>query len=257
MAEGDYVEVRDTANAQDGLPPDVIRHPKFFFDNTLIAIRIENTLFNVHRYQLMKSKTFSDMFAIGDASGSKRTTREGYSPSNPIVMQEVSASDFECLMTVLYASHFSAQQPAPEASLIIPAFRLAHMWNFGELCGYLMPLAEQVLNDIDKITFAREFEDVKEWLVPAHVRLCLRSERLTTQEAEKLGLNSTLFISRFRDEFHPKGPNVSIKCPDGCELAKCKKCDKDLQKETREMPAESEVQKKVKEWVDNGCILSD
>ncbi|KAG8727053.1 hypothetical protein FRC12_022846, partial [Ceratobasidium sp. 428] len=101
-----------------------LRHPKFCFDNTLIAIEIEDTLFNVHKYQLMKLTTFSDMFAIAEESEDDKATQEGSSLDRPIVMQGVLAADFECLMTVLYASHFSAHQPEPEAELIIPAFRL-------------------------------------------------------------------------------------------------------------------------------------
>ena len=64
--------------------------------------KIEDTLFNVHKYQLMKSETFSDMFKI--ASESDQESGEGSSPENPIVMSGVKASDFEALLTVLYAT---------------------------------------------------------------------------------------------------------------------------------------------------------
>ncbi|KAG8744333.1 hypothetical protein FRC10_010313 [Ceratobasidium sp. 414] len=216
-------------NTEGAQPPDVVnRHPKFFFDNTLIAIRIENTLFNVHKYQLMKSTMFAGMFAIAGESDYEQTTQEGSSPDNPIVMKGVSPADFECLMTILYASHFSAHQPEPEASLIIPAFRLASMWNFSELCAYLMPLAERVLSDVDKVAFAREF-NFNDWLVPAHVRLCLRQGKITTEESGKLGLDSTLFICRFRV----------------------------LQKASNQPPSESDVEAKAKEWVNSGCVLSN
>ncbi|KAG8744337.1 hypothetical protein FRC10_010317 [Ceratobasidium sp. 414] len=166
-----------------------------------MPMKIEDTLFNVHKYQLMKSETFSDMF--GTAQGD---TEEGSSPEKPIVIEGVAASDFECLLTVLYAtttvlfpSHFSTHQPVPEASLIIPAFRLANKWNFEDLRTYLLPLAEKELNDVDKIIFAREF-DIKAWLAPAHTQLCQRAEPLTTDEAEKLGIHSLLLISRLREE---------------------------------------------------------
>lgn len=65
-------------------------------------VKIEDTLFNVHKYQLMKSETFSDMFKI--ASESSQESGEGSSPENPIVMSGVTASDFEALLTVLYAT---------------------------------------------------------------------------------------------------------------------------------------------------------
>ena len=64
--------------------------------------QIEDTLFNVHKYQLMKSETFSDMFKIGGESDQEDV--EGSSPKNPIVMSGVTASDFEALLTVLYAT---------------------------------------------------------------------------------------------------------------------------------------------------------
>ncbi|KAH7338082.1 hypothetical protein B0J17DRAFT_410342 [Rhizoctonia solani] len=120
---------------------------------------------------------------------------EGSSPEHPILMEGVKADDFVALLKVLYASHFSSNQPEPEASLIIPAFRLANMWNFSDLRAFLLPLAEKYLSDIDKILFAREFE-IKDWLAPAHIRLCERQEKLTTEEARKLGVDSLLLIAR-------------------------------------------------------------
>ncbi|CAE6450665.1 unnamed protein product [Rhizoctonia solani] len=177
----------------------VVKHPKFFFDNTLVVLQIENVQFNVHKYQLLKSETFRDMFKIAEESGGdSEEPPEGSSTERPIKMEGVSAQDFENLLTVLYANHFSTHQPEPNASLIIPAFRLANMWNFSELRDYLMPLAEQVLNDASKIAFAREFH-VQQWIVPAFVRLCHRKEPLDTDEAKMIGLEGVLLISRIRE----------------------------------------------------------
>ncbi|KAH7338067.1 hypothetical protein B0J17DRAFT_562105, partial [Rhizoctonia solani] len=117
----------------------------------------------------------------------------------PIVIEGVSASDFTALLRVLYASHFSSNPPAPEALLIIPAFRLANMFNFSDLRAFLLPLAEKNLGDVDKIVFAREF-DIKEWLAPAFIRLCQREERLTIEEARKLEVDSVLMVSHMREQ---------------------------------------------------------
>ncbi|CAE6528683.1 unnamed protein product [Rhizoctonia solani] len=57
----------------------VRQHEEFFFDDALVAIQIEDTLFNVHKYQLLKSETFSDMFKIPKVKYDK--TEEGSSPS--------------------------------------------------------------------------------------------------------------------------------------------------------------------------------
>ncbi|KAH7338079.1 hypothetical protein B0J17DRAFT_410303 [Rhizoctonia solani] len=81
--------------------PTVKRHSDFFFDNTLVAIQVEDTLFNVHKYQLLKSETFSDMFKVPKAKGDE--PEEGSSPEHPIVMEGVKADDFVALLKVLYA----------------------------------------------------------------------------------------------------------------------------------------------------------
>ncbi|CAE6436045.1 unnamed protein product, partial [Rhizoctonia solani] len=176
---------------------EIKRHPEFFFQDALIAIQIENTLFNVHKYQLVKSEVFSDMFNLPKVDGDE--SKEGFSPEHPIVMEGVTASDFEALLKVLYTSPTSGNQVIP-GPIVIPAFRLANMWNFAELRAYLLPFAERGLSEADKIVFARQF-DIKEWLAPAHTRLCQREDHLTTEEARKLGVDSVLFISRMREKY--------------------------------------------------------
>ncbi|CAE6421775.1 unnamed protein product [Rhizoctonia solani] len=172
------------------------QHPMFFFDNILVAIQIEDTLFNVHKYQLAKSEVFSDMFKMPKPKGDQ--PEEGSSPENPIIIEGVAASEFATLLTVLYAGQFSSNQPTLDASLIISAFRLANMFDFSELRACLLPLAEEKLGDVDKIVFAREF-DIREWLAPAHIRLCQREEHLSIEEARKLKVDSVLMIARLRE----------------------------------------------------------
>ncbi|KAG9085622.1 hypothetical protein FRC06_003528 [Ceratobasidium sp. 370] len=159
-------------------------------------MKIEDTLFNVHKYQLMKSETFSDMFKTA-----KEGPEEGSSPKKPVLIDGVTVSDFECLLTVLYAPHFSFHKPAQEASLIIPAFRLATKWNFKDLKDYLLPLAEKELGAVDKIVFAHEF-GISEWLAPAHAELCQRVGSITTDEAVKVGVHSLLAILLLQAESH-------------------------------------------------------
>ncbi|CAE6479407.1 unnamed protein product [Rhizoctonia solani] len=212
LALASIVPLRDGRDKPDEVPSAETseifdRHPKFFFDNVLVSIRVENTLFNVHKYQLAKSEVFSDMFKVPKAKDGE--PEEGSSPERPIVMKGVAASDFAALLTFLYANQFSSEQPTPEASCIIPAYRLAHMFNFSELCAYLLPFAEEHLDDVDKIVFAKEF-DAREWLASAHVGLCQREEPLSHQEANKLGVDSVLIISHMREKHRNQNRTASL-----------------------------------------------
>ncbi|KAG8715175.1 hypothetical protein FRC09_016843 [Ceratobasidium sp. 395] len=179
------------------------KHSKFYLDDCLITIQVEDTLFNVHKSQLLKSETFRDMFSLGAATsdndnGEHTVSGEG-SKSNPIKLSGIRAEDFEKLMTMLYTFHYSNNKPTEDGSLLVPALRLANMWNFSELRDMLIPLTERTLNDVDKIVYAREF-GVNEWLAPAHVQLCMRDTSLTKEEAEKIGFDSLLIISHLREK---------------------------------------------------------
>ncbi|KAL5633905.1 hypothetical protein ACGC1H_005933 [Rhizoctonia solani] len=250
------------------------QHPKFFFDNILVAIQIEDTLFNVHKYQLAKSEVFSDMFQMPKPEGDQ--PEEGSSPEHPIIIEGVAASDFAALLTVLYASQFSSNQPTPDAPLIIPAFRLANMFDFSELRAYLLPLAEEKLGDVDKIVFAREF-DIKEWLAPAHIRLCQRDDHLSIEEARKLEVDSVLMISRLREQ-HRTQSNVAVSGHPYCRSCAgwqyytsgsytCKHCNVYTHDTfvsycgpgkmgTKTNTNDTTLEAEVKKWVDDGYAAS-
>ncbi|QRV78371.1 The BTB (BR-C, ttk and bab)/POZ (Pox virus and Zinc finger) domain [Ceratobasidium sp. AG-Ba] len=147
----------------------------------------------VPKYHLLKSEVFSDMF-----STAQEDLSEGSSADRPIVLGGVSAADFESLLNVLYAPRFSSSEPDLDPHFI-PAFRLARKWSFKDFEGLLLHHLEEQLGDIDKIIFAREF-DLKEWIISSHVKLCERAEPLTSKEAEKLGVQSVLLLSRLREE---------------------------------------------------------
>ncbi|KAG8774814.1 hypothetical protein FRC12_001797 [Ceratobasidium sp. 428] len=173
-------------------------------------------------------------------------------------MEGVSASDFADLMTVLYTNHFLEDRRRPELTppQISTVFRLADMWNFEELRAYLKPLAETILGDADKIALARE-ANVTEWLAPAHARLCLREKKIATQEASKLGLNSLLFISRFREDNPRKAIGTSY-CVNCSRQHSCRSCPGFHSSRVEcTQPQESEVMRKVQTWLKRGWGLLD
>ncbi|KAL5633898.1 hypothetical protein ACGC1H_005926 [Rhizoctonia solani] len=213
------------ALANERPPPPTKRHSKFYFDETMVVIQVEKRLYKVHKYMLLKSETFSDMFELPRDTTLVLDPVEGAAPENPISLNGVTASDFEALLRVLYASHFSTKQLKPSSDVIIPAFRLAKMWHFVKLCAYLMPIAENLFNNVDKLVFAREFQ-LEQWIIPAHITLCQRKKPLNSEEASKIGLQSLLFITCVREEI--------------------------LQSPSRTM-SDSVIRTKANAWVKDGC----
>ncbi|CAE6469533.1 unnamed protein product [Rhizoctonia solani] len=180
----------------------VYKHPDFYFDDTLVFIKLEDMLFSVHKSKLLKSKAFSKWFESQESSRTEEHN-EGLSPETPITMQGIVLSDFEAFLKVLYAREFSDIRPLPEVALIIPAYRLAVLWQFSELQDFLFSLVDQSFDDAGRIAFAKAF-GLKAWLHAPHVKLCQRDEPLTLDEAKKIGIDSLLVINNLREEFPPK-----------------------------------------------------
>ncbi|CAE6455032.1 unnamed protein product [Rhizoctonia solani] len=197
------IQAKANAWIKDGcVQVPMARHPEFYFEGTLVFIQIQDTLFNVHKSQLLKSKAFSKWFEVQESVQSEERG-EGLSPDKPIFMENIEISDFEALLKALYTPQFSDSRPSLNASFIISAFRMANLWQFSELRAFLLNLADQILGDVDKISFAKEF-GLKEWLLTPHVNLCQRDQQLDLEEAKKIGIDSLLIINNLREEFSPQ-----------------------------------------------------
>jgi hypothetical protein len=136
------------------------------------------------------------------------------------------------------------------------------MWNFVELRACLIPLAEKVLGDVDKIVCAREFH-VDQWTTPAYIKLCQREEPLTSEEAAKIGLEGTLLIFRIRER--PGGySNTSSLCSStSCRRqltfqAYCNYCGcyRNISQSKVSM-SEKDVEERINAWVKNGRIFTN
>ncbi|CAE6448705.1 unnamed protein product [Rhizoctonia solani] len=235
-------------------PP--VRRSKFFFEDSMVVIQIGDVQFRVHKSKLMESETFTDMFTVAKGSHSNFNASEklieGLSAEHPIKLEGVSASDFECLLTLLYERHYTAQHPKLDASLVVPAFRLAHMWNFKELAGYLLPYMKSGLDDVDKIVYAHEF-GLKEWIIPAYISLYRRTEPLSSAEAEKIGFKGAMLVFRLREENHPV---ANQQCCGQTMMTYCDSCGNSPNTSTASRNRSDKViEEKIKAWEKGGQIF--
>ncbi|EGN98574.1 hypothetical protein SERLA73DRAFT_110132 [Serpula lacrymans var. lacrymans S7.3] len=106
------------------------RDPKYYFSDGSCIIRIENTLFNVHRTILsVDTSSFGSMFSL--PQGDKQ--EEGTSDDNPIVLQGDTAEEFRNFLWSLYAlPHELMSTRSPQANLtqLIDIARVANKYSF-------------------------------------------------------------------------------------------------------------------------------
>ncbi|KAG9121659.1 hypothetical protein FRC07_002307 [Ceratobasidium sp. 392] len=185
-------------------PAAIKKHSMFFIDHEMVAIQVETTLFNIHKQLLEYSETFRDMFILGQQSG---LTAEGLSARNPIKLDGILVAEFESFLMILYSHECSRcdnqllmngiRSVGPEH--ILPALRLADMWNFAHHRSYLLDKAFKLsMPIVDQIMLARQY-DANSRIRPLYLELCQRQEPLTLGEACKLGLEGTALISHLRE----------------------------------------------------------
>jgi hypothetical protein len=78
------------------------------------------------------------------------------------------------------------------------------------------------LDPVDKIDLAVK-HDVPEWLDPAYIELCKREDPLREEEAEKVGLNTTVKLYRAREKV--RAENKGYRCCQNCASTTRTYCD--------------------------------
>ncbi|KAG8993474.1 hypothetical protein FRB94_010737 [Tulasnella sp. JGI-2019a] len=185
------------------------RHETFFeAEQPLVMLEVEGILFRLRRLPFMDSNVFVTMFNLPSAKGEPR---EGSSEECPIRLSNVTAFEFEQLARLLITPFSSIIRPfnAKEWEAIL---HLSTMWEFANLRLYAIKTVGEHKDSINAATVARIAKryHVTEWLSPAYRTLCTRTEALTDEEGEELGLKIVLAIARIRETMYTNRRNINI-----------------------------------------------
>ncbi|KAL5490049.1 hypothetical protein ACEPAI_4882 [Sanghuangporus weigelae] len=168
------------------------RDEQFYFNFT--TFEVEGILFRVPRHPFeTESQIFKDMFAIPSDSSA-----DGSSDEKPLILPGISANDFRVFLKVLFdPAH------APQNDLGIDEWtsllRLSHMW----CCDRLQALAiskldTQIVDTFSKIALARAY-DIKDWILSLYFKFVTRTEPLTSEETNKLGVECAVKLNEVRE----------------------------------------------------------
>ncbi|KZP06388.1 hypothetical protein FIBSPDRAFT_689712, partial [Athelia psychrophila] len=136
------------------------RHSQYYFNDGNVVFLIEEVLYNVHRYFFERdSAHFRPILE----------SVQGVDEKNPIVLPDVSCSDFEEFLAILY-----------------PTIQLLAI---DKLTASAIP--------VDKIVLGRRY-GISDWLPGAYEAVCTRADPLTVEEGMKLGVEDIIKISAAR-----------------------------------------------------------
>ena len=188
---------------------------------------MEDYLFRVPREPLEEESTvFGDMFLLPQG---EQVVVEGLSDENPVVLQGIDKDEFEPLLRVLLyrlvlilksqkqlydvGSRGHGRNPALNLSQHqwTSVLKLSTMWGFdGPRNAAIRHLdsLEPPIDPIDKVVLAMQYE-IKEWLLPALLKLAQRSEPISIEESRRIGLETAVKLASVREKVMLTGSSGS------------------------------------------------
>ncbi|KAG2347186.1 hypothetical protein BDR05DRAFT_877413 [Suillus weaverae] len=172
------------------------RHSEFYLQDELSVFLVDGVLFRVHRFFLQRE---SDVFRTMFVCPPTQDGPEGLSDDKPIVLPEVTVAEFEGLLKFLY-DRGTSPSPFSTSEEWVRLLSIATRYGMERIRARALHELEYLpqLDPIQKIILARK-HDVRDWLLPSYVALCLRRQPLNVLEAVELGLETMVLIAMGRE----------------------------------------------------------
>ncbi|KAF9558133.1 hypothetical protein CPC08DRAFT_709869 [Agrocybe pediades] len=204
-AETPFVTAHGSSNeSPKGSVIFVKRHPLYYIDAGDLHILAGRTLFRVHSYFFSRE---SPIFNKRLNPVSPGDVREGTTDSDPVILEDVTAEEFECFCWVFYNPKYSLYNASiTEWSIIL---NLAHKWDFPQIKElvvrqlHLKPSVEFPLHQ--KLALYEQYHvDIKS-VIPLYVELCVRDRPLTLEECRVLGMEASWLVGVVRERVRVSG----------------------------------------------------
>ncbi|KAH8996794.1 hypothetical protein EDB92DRAFT_1942404 [Lactarius akahatsu] len=178
-------------------PEPAVRHELYFFPDGDTIIRVEDSVFRIHRFFLTReSNYFWSMFLTTVPC----RVPPGSSESNPVVLSGATSEAFADLLWVFY-NHATLEK-------WMRILALARKWGFfrvEKLC--VRELEKLTIPPVEKIQIYQYFNLNPDLLRSSYVALTIRDEPLEFEEGKKLGDSTSLKIIRARELARGPGPD--------------------------------------------------
>ncbi|KAI0251743.1 hypothetical protein BJV78DRAFT_1080343, partial [Lactifluus subvellereus] len=173
-----------------------VRHHEYYIEGADLIIRVENTLFRVHRCFLRRdSAYFRDKLPHPLSPGN---LIEGSSDGNPLDLVDALKVDFERLLRVYYNPKHSFRDVNIEEWTSI--LKLSHQWDFVEVKALAIRELESLqVPALQKIVIYQKYAVDRKHLQAAFTALVVRDEPITVEESRELGLETVIQLARARE----------------------------------------------------------
>lgn len=181
-----------TNSSANNLP----RHTQYYITGADLILRVEDTLFRIHRYFLTReSAYFRSKLPHPPSPGD---SSKGSSDNNPLVLEDVLQVDFERFLWVFYNPKYSLYDASIEEWTSV--LKLAHQWDFSEVKALAIRELENLsIPPLPKIVLYQKYKIDRNLLKHALTALTIRDEALTHDEGREIGLETALDLAKARE----------------------------------------------------------
>lgn len=171
-------------------------HKDYYIHGGDAVFSVENTLFRVHRFFFTRdSSWFRDRLPYPAPPGE---TTKGSTDNLPLVLEDITKSEFERFLWVFYNPKYSLYDTSIEEWTSI--LKLAHTWNFIEVKELAIRGLESLqIPALQKVVLYQTYDVDRNRLQTAYTALTVRDEPLTIEEGRELGLETSLQLARARE----------------------------------------------------------
>ncbi|EMD36831.1 hypothetical protein CERSUDRAFT_95106 [Gelatoporia subvermispora B] len=154
----------------------------FIEDAELVILKVEDTLFKVHRFFLQRdSEVFHGMFSCPPGKGGA----EGKTEARPIVLEQVTVFEFECLIDFIYNGMYHSTPAERTSKQWIALLSISSRYLFDKIRMQSIRALQSMASGIDaveRIVLSQQF-DIQDWLKPALAESPDRENQGETPEA--------------------------------------------------------------------------
>ncbi|KAH9925026.1 uncharacterized protein BXZ73DRAFT_50119 [Epithele typhae] len=173
---------------------DAPRHPHFYKTEGMVVLKVEGSLYRVHKYLLEQQSEFFRQIICEDRDAM------GHTDDHPLPLPEtITQQAFDCLLNFLYSGIYDPQSIAIPDWVIL--LRIATRLQFPKVRAYAvreLSARRCALSPVDALVLAKE-HDIPAWCAPAYADLVRRTAPLSEDEAERLGARAAVRVARARE----------------------------------------------------------
>ncbi|KAL1659248.1 hypothetical protein GGF50DRAFT_65650 [Schizophyllum commune] len=181
---------RSGLDAPRAHPPrsvDVHHSPNFYFTDGTLYVKVETVMYRIYKHFFRKaSPVWKEML---------RGHRIGRTESEPLVLNDAKADDFDQLLSLVYPDFVRSGPTTAEQWTGV--LELVMQWKIDVLRKLVVDKLAPLASSVDKLVLGEKY-GIEGWAKEAYKDLCLRRAPLSKEEGRRLGVDAVVRINEMK-----------------------------------------------------------